>query len=53
VPVAELLGEGQQRASVEALGYLFFIGDRKRRRLAYRSEEHAAMTELRLRMKRR
>jgi glucarate dehydratase len=29
VPVAELLGEGQQRASVEALGYSFFVGDRK------------------------
>jgi glucarate dehydratase len=27
VPVAGLLGEGQQRESVEALGYLFFIGD--------------------------
>ncbi|MBV5346305.1 MAG: glucarate dehydratase, partial [Rhodoferax sp.] len=28
VPVAALLGEGQQRSSVEMLGYLFFIGDR-------------------------
>jgi glucarate dehydratase len=27
VPVAALLGEGQQRESVEVLGYLFFIGD--------------------------
>ena len=27
VPVAALLGEGQQRQSVEVLGYLFFIGD--------------------------
>src|SRR5947207_2013473 len=30
VPVAELLGEGQQRDSVEMLGYLFYIGDRRR-----------------------
>ena len=28
VPVAALLGEGQQRNKVEMLGYLFFIGDR-------------------------
>ena len=27
VPVAKLLGEGQQRSSVETLGYLFFVGD--------------------------
>ena len=31
VPVAALLGEGQQRDAVEMLGYLFFVGDRKRR----------------------
>src|SRR5882724_2056013 len=30
VPVAALLGEGQQRDSVEMLGYLFYIGDRKK-----------------------
>jgi glucarate dehydratase len=30
VPVAALLGEGQQREAVEMLGYLFYIGDRKR-----------------------
>ncbi|HXE42926.1 MAG TPA: hypothetical protein VN516_07860, partial [Candidatus Baltobacteraceae bacterium] len=30
VPVAALLGEGQQRKSVEVLGYLFYIGDRKK-----------------------
>ena len=30
VPVAALLGEGQQRKSVEMLGYLFYIGDRKK-----------------------
>jgi glucarate dehydratase len=27
VPVAELLGEGQQRTHVPMLGYLFFVGD--------------------------
>jgi glucarate dehydratase len=31
VPVAALLGEGQQRASVAVLGYLFYVGDRQRR----------------------
>ncbi|MGE5248376.1 MAG: enolase C-terminal domain-like protein [Verrucomicrobiota bacterium] len=41
VPVAALLGEGQQRESVEFLGYLFFIGDRKRTDLPYRSEANA------------
>ena len=30
VPVAALLGEGQQRDAVEMLGYLFYIGDRAR-----------------------
>src|SRR5580765_7485389 len=37
VPVAALLGEGQQRDRVEMLGYLFFIGDRKKTTLPYRS----------------
>ncbi|MGF6886198.1 glucarate dehydratase [Nocardia sp. GAS34] len=36
VPVAALLGEGQQRSQVRALGYLFFVGDRNRTDLAYR-----------------
>ena len=35
LPVAALLGEGQQRASVETLGYLFFVGDRKKTNLPY------------------
>ncbi len=39
LPVAALLGEGQQRKSVPTLGYLFFIGDRKKTDLPYR---HAA-----------
>ena len=37
VPVAALLGEGQQRASVEMLGYLFYVGDRKKTDLPYAS----------------
>jgi glucarate dehydratase len=35
VPVAALLGEGQQRTSVPVLGYLFFVGDRRRTDLPY------------------
>jgi len=41
VPVAALLGEGQQRSSVEMLGYLFFIGDRSKTDLPYRTEHDA------------
>ncbi|MFD1814157.1 glucarate dehydratase [Rhodococcus gannanensis] len=37
VPVAALLGDGKQRDRVQALGYLFFVGDRNRTDLAYRS----------------
>ena len=35
VPVAALLGEGQQRDAVEMLGYLFFVGDKNKTDLAY------------------
>jgi glucarate dehydratase len=35
-PVAALLGEGQQRDHVDVLGYLFFVGDRRRTPLPYR-----------------
>ena len=35
-PVAALLGEGQQRASVPVLGYLFYVGDSRKTNLAYR-----------------
>ena len=35
VPVAALLGNGQQRNEVEMLGYLFYIGDRKKTDLHY------------------
>ncbi len=41
VSVAALLGEGQQRDRVEMLGYLFYIGDRRRTPLAYREEPNA------------
>jgi glucarate dehydratase len=41
VAVADLLGTGRQRDSVEALGYLFFIGDRRKTDLAYVSGEGA------------
>ena len=38
VPVAALLGDGQQRDSVAMLGYLFYVGDRQKTDLPYRSE---------------
>lgn len=37
-PVAALLGDGLVRDRVEMLGYLFFVGDRRRTSLAYRDE---------------
>jgi glucarate dehydratase len=49
VPVAALLGEGQQRSSVEVLGYLFFIGDRRKSDLPYESNITADDEWLRLR----
>jgi glucarate dehydratase len=39
VPVAELLGDGQQRAEVPVLGYLFFVGDRTKTDLPYLTGE--------------
>jgi len=41
VPVAALLGEGQQRDAVKMLGYLFYVGDRNATDLAYRNEAKA------------
>jgi glucarate dehydratase len=38
VPVAELLGDGQQRTTVPVLGYLFYIGDRTQTELPYLAE---------------
>jgi glucarate dehydratase len=49
VPVVELLGEGQQRTSVQALGYLFFIGDKNKTDLPYRNEDRTDDDWLRLR----
>jgi len=49
VPVAELLGEGLQRDKVEVLGYLFYVGDRRRTSLPYREEPKADDEWLRLR----
>src|SRR5215813_14613042 len=37
LPVAALLGEGQQRPAVKMLGYLFYVGDRGRTTLPYRA----------------
>ena len=41
VPVASLLGTGQQRKDVEMLGYLFFVGDRRKTDLPYDDESNA------------
>ena len=49
LPVAALLGEGQQRKSVETLGYLFFVGDRRRTSLPYVAGEDEKIDWFRLR----
>jgi len=49
VPVAALLGEGQQRDKVEMLGYLFYVGDRHATDLDYHSEPDNADDWQRLR----
>jgi glucarate dehydratase len=49
MPVAALLGEGQQRSRVPVLGYLFFVGDRRKTDLPYVSEPEAVDPWLRLR----
>lgn len=49
LPVAALLGEGQQRESVEMLGYLFYVGDRAKTNLPYASEPGADNAWSRLR----
>jgi glucarate dehydratase len=41
VPVAALLGQGQQRKEVEMLGYLFYVGDRTKTDLPYLSNQDA------------
>ncbi len=49
VPVAALLGEGQQRESVQMLGYLFFVGDRHKTGLPYADDPGADNAWCRLR----
>ncbi|RZL54412.1 MAG: glucarate dehydratase [Variovorax sp.] len=49
VPVAALLGEGQQRESVEMLGYLFYVGDKARTDLPYVTDADAGNDWFRLR----
>jgi len=49
VPVAALLGEGQQRDAVEMLGYLFYVGDRDQSDLPYAREPEADNDWFRLR----
>ncbi|WP_140637336.1 glucarate dehydratase [Methylibium rhizosphaerae] len=49
LPVAALLGEGQQRDRVEMLGYLFFVGDRRKTDLPYQGEPDAPDAWSRLR----
>ncbi len=49
VPVAALLGEGQQRDAVQVLGYLFFVGDQSKTTLPYLNENNADNDWFRLR----
>ena len=49
VPVAALLGEGQQRKAVDVLGYLFYVGDRNETDLPYAAAPDADDDWLRLR----
>jgi glucarate dehydratase len=49
VPVAALLGEGQQRKTVDVLGYLFYVGDRTKTNLPYAAAPDAGDEWLRLR----
>ena len=49
VPVAALLGDGQQRDSVAMLGYLFYVADRQKTDLPYQSEPGAGDDWQRLR----
>ena len=49
VPVAALLGSGQQRDAVKMLAYLFYVGDRRRTDLPYASDPQSEDGWLRLR----
>ncbi|MGC1461758.1 MAG: enolase C-terminal domain-like protein [Terracidiphilus sp.] len=49
LPVVALLGEGQQRAKVPVLGYLFYVGDSRKTNLSYRRAGESANGWFRLR----
>jgi glucarate dehydratase len=49
VPVAALVGDGIQRDNVDVLGYLFYVGDRRKTTLDYRAEPEADSAWFRLR----
>ncbi|GAA2531610.1 enolase C-terminal domain-like protein [Streptomyces levis] len=49
VPVAALLGDGQQRESVRVLGYLFYVGDADRTDLDYVREPGSPVAWYRVR----
>ncbi|MDH6221624.1 enolase C-terminal domain-like protein [Streptomyces pseudovenezuelae] len=49
VPVAELLGDGQQRTSVRVLGYLFYVGDPDKTDLEYLREPESSVPWYRIR----
>jgi glucarate dehydratase len=49
LPVAALLGEGQQRTKVPVLGYLFYVGDSRKTNLHYRRAGETAEGWFRLR----
>ena len=49
VPVADLLGDGRQRDAVQVLGYLFYVGDRRKTNLPYETAPAAQDDWLRLR----
>jgi glucarate dehydratase len=53
VPVAALLGEGQQRDAVQMLGYLFYVGDRQKTDLAYETDPAPTTTGFACATKRR
>lgn len=49
LPVASLLGNGQIRSKVKALGYLFYVGNREKTDLPYLSEAESDVEWYRLR----
>lgn len=49
VPVAALLGDGQQRSEIDVLGYLFYIGDLNKTDLPYQRSKDNAHDWFRLR----